>query len=456
MTGTDATRKVDVFGGGATAAAPAPAPVAAAPTPAPAPAAEPDEEAVEEVLSRARSPAPAPASAAVPEGEAVSPKAAATRTTSAHDDGEPDVDALPDESLEPAPAAAATVTRATMAPARSAPTAEPAAAESSLGVMKVVAKATVRGGPKLSAGVIGTLGVGATVEVLEEAHHDGHIRVRIASEKETAWCSRQIATGKVLLQPDSSLPVPAPFVRVRRTRSAGGSSAVAKAALQGAILGASEAVLRGQESGGASGGATATSAVTAALAGAAAAVTDAPAVGGAGVADGMTAKMAAAKAAKEEAKASAAAKLTFQHRLFEAVREPSRSLLVGLGSIGAGAGLGPGYLVWRCNDLALNSKAACLIKPDENLLADAGDTLVAAPLLIVFLLGLGFLTTSPAAESGADAGGNTAAVATMASMGAGGDQRQMQRLIEGGSAVMGGIGGIRVLVDDACGALPLP
>jgi hypothetical protein len=84
--------------------------------------------------------------------------------------------------------------------------------------------------------------------------------------------------------------------------------------------------------------------------------------------------------------------------------------------------------------------------------------MVSAPLLLCFLLSLGYLTSGSdaaagAAEGAGDGGSSpNAALATMASMGAGGDQRQMQRLLEGGTSVMGMLASLRNLVDDAAGA----
>ena len=58
--------------------------------------------------------------------------------------------------------------------------------------LKALATATVRDGPSLTAQTIGELTVGAIVQVLEEQEHDGHSRVRIASEPEGAWCTYSV------------------------------------------------------------------------------------------------------------------------------------------------------------------------------------------------------------------------------------------------------------------------
>ena len=174
-------------------------------------------------------------------------------------------------------------------------------------------------------------------------------------------------------------------------------------------------------------------------------------------AEQLEAKLAAAKAARAEAAAAAAAKRTFQHRLMDAIRNPPRSIVVGLGSFFAGAVLGPGYVSWRCSALELQSQLACKTAKSETLATaiDAGDAMVNAPLLLCFLLSLGYLTNSgtDATNGGGTSGGSNsnAALATMASMGAAGDQRQMQRLIQGGTSVMHGLASIKNMFDDAAG-----
>jgi hypothetical protein len=134
--------------------------------------------------------------------------------------------------------------------------------------------------------------------------------------------------------------------------------------------------------------------------------------------------------------------------------------VVGLGSMFAGAVLGPGYISWRCSTLELQSQLACDTAKAEALSSavDAGDAMVNAPLLLCFLLSLGYLTNRQTDAENVGASGNSgsssnAALATMASMGAGADQRQMQRLIEGGTSVMSGLASVKNLVDDAAGEL---
>ena len=492
VTGTEERRTIDVFaaGDGSSTAAPAPAP---APTPAPAPpaarpakpqAAAADDEGIEEVLSRAQTaatPAPAPAAAAlaVPEGEAVSPKQpepAPAPAASTVDDDSLEVDPLPDEPDVPPQVAPAAAGAAAAVPTTT--TVAEVTAATGPTVMRVLATATVRDGPRLSANAIGDLRKGQTVQVLAEEEHDGHVRVRIASATEgtQAWCSRRTAKRALLEVADSATPVPKPFKRKAlkknvleeamkgalrgASEAAVGSSLNSEEAMKGALRGASEAVVRnsldqtvdlptlaaGASGGGGGGGGGGSG-------------------GGAG-GEQLEAKMAAAKAAREERKAAAAAKQTFRYRLVEAVRNPSRSLLVGIGSLFAGAVLGPSYIGWRCGELELQSKQACQISKTmaseswtvAAVAAGAGDTMVSAPLLLCFLLSLGYLTSGSdaaagAAEGAGDGGSSpNAALATMASMGAGGDQRQMQRLLEGGTSVMGMLASLRNLVDDAAGA----
>ena len=424
VTGTDERRVVDVF------AAPAhlSESSAAATTPA-ASTAGGDSKVTGKVLGNAEA-----ASAPVPpEAEAVSPSkqvvppgapapapAPAPLPAPAVDDASLEVDPLPEEQ----PPAGDLAT--------------PRGIDAAV-VMTVVAKATVRSGPQLTAPPIGDLRIGQTVQVLEEAEHDGHARVRIASSPDgsQAWCSRRTPTRALLEVADSSTPIPGPFVRKKPTRPKPMNQDVRGAAVKGALLGASEAVVRNslnksdEQSPQSAGG------------------------GGNEFAGApqLEAKLAAAKAARAEATAAAAAKRTFQYRLTEAVRNPPRSLVVGLGSLFAGAVLGPGYISWRCSTLELQSQLACETAKEETLATavDAGDAMVNAPLLLCFLLSLGYLTNR---ETDATNGGGSSpngALATMASMGAGGDQRQMQRLIEGGTSVMSGLASIKNMTDDAAG-----
>ncbi len=461
VTGTEERRKIDVFG----AAGPAPAPRPKPSTPAPAPtASEPadENEVVEEVLSHAKT---APAQKALPEAEAESPsKAEASASSPAP---EPALEPAPAPTPEPSPEPAAEPAIA-LAPALAVeddsleveplpdeadelPPADdlatgsgqvPASAATPV-VMTVVAKATVRDGPRLSATAIGDLRIGQTVQVLEQAEHDGHMRVRIASlpDGTQAWCSRRTRTRALLEVADRTTPVPDPYVRKTRTNSK--NADILGAAVKGALLGASEAAIRQSlnQTNGSSAASTGSGR---------------EAAGG----EQLEAKVAAAKAAREEARAAAAAKKTFRYRLIEAVRTPPRAVVVGLGSMFAGAVLGPGYISWRCSTLELQSQLACDTAKAEALSSavDAGDAMVNAPLLLCFLLSLGYLTNRQTDAENVGASGNSgsssnAALATMASMGPGADQRQMQRLIEGGTSVMSGLASVKNLVDDAAGEL---
>ena len=72
------------------------------------------------------------------------------------------------------------------------------------GVLAVVAKATVRDGPRLSARRVGELKRGQRVQALEQRQHDGHLRVRIATSPEGGWVSRRTKQGSVLLEASDS------------------------------------------------------------------------------------------------------------------------------------------------------------------------------------------------------------------------------------------------------------
>ena len=147
---------------------------------------------------------------------------------------------------------------------------------------------------------------------------------------------------------------------------------------------------------------------------------------------------------------------------------------------GAGAVLAPAYLSWRCTDhigpahrhpfpvssvsglvaccAGLSSRAACdaAAAGGPGILSSAGDGMVSAPLLLCFLMGLTVLLPSAATAAAATppAANGQQSNAALASMATGTDPRVMERLFEGGGAVLGVLSSARMLIDDACGATP--
>lgn len=173
------------------------------------------------------------------------------------------------------------------------------------------------------------------------------------------------------------------------------------------------------------------------------------------------------------------------YRLSRLLVEPPRPLVVGVGSVGAGAVLAPAYLSWRCTDhigpahrhpfpvsswapsqgwvaccAGLSSRAACdaAAAGGPGILSAAGDGMVSAPLLLCFLMGLTVLLPSAATPAAATppAANGQQSNAALASMATGTDPRVMERLFEGGGAVLGVLSSARMLIDDACGAAPTP
>ena len=184
--GGAAARKIDVFAGPAAAgqgpsetAAPAPEPAASEPQPAPDPAPPSEPQPAPE-------PAPQPAPQPVAEPEPEPPRCP---------EGQPRQVAEP--APQPAPAS----------PTSADPAVDPAPPEELggvPGVLAVVAKATVRDGPRLSARRVGELKRGQRVQALEQRQHDGHLRVRIATSPQGGWVSRRTKQGSVLLEASDS------------------------------------------------------------------------------------------------------------------------------------------------------------------------------------------------------------------------------------------------------------